>query len=174
MTFGTATFSKELLFGNTYRLNFFSGHCSCKDTVVVDLFQNTTYSRPFFWSCASFYLKRGVASSHSFLNYTGFFWRISLSHPFFHIGWFFNGVVAAIHSFKGYMEKIIFDSSFLSRTGHLLYLLCFWHVYIERSLLCDEINSSHSFFSMVASLYHRSPWNGPYVKDTVFISQHLL
>ena len=31
-----------------------------------------------------------------------------------------------------------------------------------------------SIFSMVMSLFHGSTWSNPYVKDTVFISQHLL
>ena len=31
-----------------------------------------------------------------------------------------------------------------------------------------------SIFSMVMSLFHGSTWSNPYVKDTVFISQHFL
>ena len=35
-------------------------------------------------------------------------------------GDFFNGVVAAIHSLRGYMEQIFFDSSDLLRTATFL------------------------------------------------------
>ena len=56
-------------------------------------FQNFTYSRLFF----------KVATDDSFVNHTGCFWRISLSHPFFYAGWFLGGAVAAIHSFRGYI-----------------------------------------------------------------------
>ena len=40
----------------------------------------------------------------------------SLSHPFYHLGWLLTGVVAAIHSFRGYIEQTIFDSSYLLRS----------------------------------------------------------
>ena len=33
---------------------------------------------------------------------------------------FFNGAIATIHSFKGYMDQIIFDSSYLIRPATFL------------------------------------------------------
>ena len=61
----------------------FEGLIFCKGNRVM-FFQNTTWSCPFF--SVSFYLKRGKVWSaiHSFKR-TGFFWMISLSHPFFHV-----------------------------------------------------------------------------------------
>ena len=41
-------------------------------------------------------------------------------HSFFHEGWFFTKAVAAMHSFRSYMEQIIFDSSCLLRTATFL------------------------------------------------------
>ena len=60
-----------------------------------------------------FYLKRKVGTGHSFFNRISFFSRISLNHPFFNAGLSFNRAVAAIHFFRGYMEQLIFDSSYL-------------------------------------------------------------
>ena len=57
---------------------------------------------------------------------------------------------------------------------HKWYILGFRHAYIERRLLCYDIISSHPFFLWLESLFHGSAWGNPYVKDTVFISQHLL
>ena len=45
----------------------------------------------------------------------------------------------------------------------------FTHVYIERSLLFDDINSTHPFF-MVYSLFQGSTWSDRYVKDTVYFT----
>ena len=39
---------------------------------------------------------------------------------FLHGGWFFTGVFAAMHSFRGYMEQIIFDRSYFVRTATFL------------------------------------------------------
>ena len=55
-----------------------------------------------------------------FFDRTDFFWRITLSHPFFYGGWHFTRVVAAMHSFRGYMKQIIFDSSCFLRTATFL------------------------------------------------------
>ena len=55
-----------------------------------------------------------------FFDRTDFFWRITLSHPFFYGGWHFTRVVAAMHSFRGYMKQIIFDSSYFLRTATFL------------------------------------------------------
>ena len=81
-------------------------------------FQNTTCSCPFFEIvCNNFIWREELRSTiHSFKR-TGFSWTISISHPFFSCKVnLFNGTVATILSFKGYMKQIIFDSSYLIRT----------------------------------------------------------
>ena len=92
---------------------------------------------------------------HSFKR-TGFFLRISLSHLFFHVGCFFHGEVAAIHSLRDYMEQIIFDSSYLLRTNafledipqtfNLLRQVCLFH------------NRSHPFFDVGYLLLPQKEW----------------
>ena len=119
VTFGTATFSKELLFHSTYSPKFLLWCCSFSQEILSKLsigsikfllrqyifFQNCTCNCPFLQLVVSFDLKRRIASGHSFFNRTGIFWRISSSHPFFHAGWFFNRAVAAIHSFRGILNR---------------------------------------------------------------------
>ena len=86
MAFGTATFSKELLFRSiSFSLSFLSGYRSFQkqlllgrstwsikffQMVILYFFQKTTWSRPFY-KVVSFYLKRGVAAGHYFLQTYG-------------------------------------------------------------------------------------------------------
>ena len=65
------------------------------------------------------------------------------SHPFDE--WPFSykiRAIAASHSFK----FTVFFKTWRYHKYYLWYLLSFRHVYIERSLLCDDINSNHTFF----------------------------
>ena len=59
------------------------------------------------------YLKRRILTGYSFFKHAGFVWRISLTHPLFQVKCFFNGAVGAMHSFRGYIEATVFDSSYL-------------------------------------------------------------
>ena len=52
-----------------------------------------------------------------------------------------SGVVAAIHSFRGYMEQMIFDSSYLLRSATFL-------VDVKGSLFNDS-NINHSSLEVV-------------------------
>ena len=81
MTFGTTTFSKELLFQSTYSLNFLSGNCSFWEQLLLKriYFKNQIFVKTIYMfskhhlepsileSSVSFYFKRGVATGHSFL-----------------------------------------------------------------------------------------------------------
>ena len=82
-------------------------------------FQKTTCSRQFFKVVFhSIWREELQTIIHSFKG-TSFFWRISLSHPFFHVGWFFDGAVV-INFFTGYMEHMVFYSRYLLRTATFL------------------------------------------------------
>ena len=69
----------------------------------------------------SFYLKRGVPADHSFFQTYWLILEDQLKQFIFSCRvTFFHGAVAAIHSFRGYMDQIIFDSSYLIRTTTFL------------------------------------------------------
>ena len=90
---------KSFPFGVVITWTFFSEYCSfweqlllrglfdvgnfCKDNVT---FSKLQLQASILWSSVSFYLTKGIATGHSFFNRTGFFWRISLNHSFFHVG----------------------------------------------------------------------------------------
>ena len=82
---------------------------------IKSKFIEFTSSRQFLQWCVLFYLKREVTTGHSFFNCTGISKRSSLSHHSIIQGDFFTGAVAAMHSFRDYIEQIIFDSSYLLR-----------------------------------------------------------
>ena len=68
---------------------------------------------------------------------------------------FFNGPVAAIHSVIGYIEQIIFDSSYLLKTA----------TYLEEHL-------RHSIFLRTVGLFHDSNCNHPSLEVVdLFLSQ---
>ena len=68
---------------------------------------------------------------------------------------FFNGPVAAIHSVIGYIEQIIFDSSYLLKTA----------TYLEEHL-------RHSIFLRTVDLFHDSNGNHPSLEVVdLFLSQ---
>ena len=68
---------------------------------------------------------------------------------------FFNGPVAAIHSVIGYIEQIIFDSSYLLKTA----------TYLEEHL-------RHSIFLRTVYLFHDSKCNHPSLEVVdLFLSQ---
>ena len=46
-------------------------------------------------------------------------------------------------------------------------------IYWKKSVIWQH-HFQASIFSMLVSLYHRSTWDNPYIKKTLFISQHLL
>ena len=56
---------------------------------TIYLFQNTTCRRLFLKVVCPFIWREEYRPAIYFFNVTGFFWRISLSHPFFHGGWYF-------------------------------------------------------------------------------------
>ena len=85
VTFGTGTFSKELFFRNTYSLN-------------VILLKERISDRSFILMTVLVSLGGSVSTIHSNTKRD-----------------LFNRAVAAIHSFRGHMEQIIFDSSQLLR-----------------------------------------------------------
>ena len=130
VTFGTTAFSKEWLLQGTYSLYFLLWNCSFWEQLLLKriylkqqifvktiyIFQNTTWSRPFFKVVCHFFQERSSDRPFFFFDRIDFFWRINLIHPIFHGGWFFTRAVAAMHSFRGYMEQIIFDSNCLLRT----------------------------------------------------------
>ena len=69
----------------------------------------------------SFAFKRGEATGHSFFLtvLASFGGSAGAIHSFMYVG-LFHGTVAAIHSFRGYMEQTIFDTSCLLRIATFL------------------------------------------------------
>ena len=78
------------------------------------------YSRPFFEVVYHFIWKKELLLANHSFKLTSLFWRISLSHVFFHVEHFFHEAAAAIRFLRGYMQPIIFDSSYLLRTATFL------------------------------------------------------
>ena len=183
MTFGTATFSEELLFRSTYSLNLLSGYCClfvffsgngycledlfeasnfCKENVFF--LQNTPWSRPFFKKLTSF---------------GGSAWAI---HSFM-VGDFFNGIVAVIHSFSGiYFDRRTcyhpLSNSFSNRSYN--YFLEYSQTSIFSTVLCIFLTFKFSaiqfgqrtFFRGVSE--HKSPWNKLLIEAAIFSEQHRL
>ena len=90
--------------------------------------------------------------------------------PFFHVGKFFNGSVAAIHSFGGHMEQIIFDSSYLLRAAPFLEDLR--HLTFLRAVyLFNHSNYSHPSFEVVYLFCHRKNGSHPSLKCTVYFDR---
>ena len=94
-------------------------------------------------------MKRGVATDHSFFDQTDFFWRITLSHPFFHGGWCFTGAVTVMHFFRGYTEPIIFDSSWLLRKATFLEDLIYAFDFLRAVYLFHHSSCHHPTFEVV-------------------------
>ena len=69
----------------TVKRIYLKGQTFCKGHIF---FSKDHFESSILWSSMPFYLKREVVAGHSFSQSSGFFWRISLSHPFFHVGWF--------------------------------------------------------------------------------------
>ena len=120
-------------------------------------FQNITWSPPFFKVVCRF-IWREEYSDGSFIfltvlaSFEGSAWAIH----FFMEGVFFNGAVTGMHSFRGYMEQITFDSSHLLRTfaRPILGILFF----IDRILISPLL------------LHPSIPWSGVFVFVTVKIA----
>ena len=103
LTFGTTTFSNELLFKSTYSLNFLSGNWTfweqqlkriyLKHQVIVKImyifFKTTPGVVHSFKVVCHFIFREEKRLAIHFFDRTDFFWRITLSHPFFHGGLFF-------------------------------------------------------------------------------------
>ena len=83
-------------------------------------FQNATFIRPYCKETCNFVWREELGLAIHSSKRTGLFLRISLSYHFFHVGFFFHGAVAAIHFLRGYMEQIIFGSSYLLSTPTFL------------------------------------------------------
>ena len=64
-------------------------------------------------------------------------------------GDFLNGVVAAIHSFRVYMEQIIFDSSYLLRPANFLEDLSYAFDFLRAVYLFNHSNCSHPSLEVV-------------------------
>ena len=98
-----------------------------------------------------------------------FFWRSSLSHPFFRVGSFFNGSVAVMHFFRGcYMEEIIFGSSYLLRTATFLKGLSYAYDFLREVYLFHHPNCSHLSFEATVFITERMVVIHS-LKGTVFI-----
>ena len=69
----------------TVKRIYLKGRTFCKGRIF---FLKDHFESSILWSSAPFYLKRKVVAGHSFSQSSGFFWRINLSHPFFHVRWF--------------------------------------------------------------------------------------
>ena len=94
---------------------------------------------------------RGVSTGHSFFKS---YWllledQLELSILLYKVI-FFNGAVAAIHSFRGYMEQIIFDSSnLLKPTAFLEDLSYAFHLFKNRLFIYYHSNCSHPSLDVV-------------------------
>ena len=110
-----------------------------------------------------------------FFDRTDFFWRITLSHPFFYGGWHFTRVVAAMHSFRGYMKQIIFDSSCFLRTATFLEDLFrdSRAVYLFHHSNCDhptlEVVYFFFFFSSILWMVLRVFWQENLQSSVVWV-----
>ena len=88
--------------------------------------------------------------------------------PFFH----YKRTVVAVYSFK---STVFLQNKSCSKKMSELLIISLWFqkcIYWKKSIILLH-QSQLSVFSMVVTLFHGSTWSGPYVKDTVFISQHL-
>ena len=73
-------------------------------------------------------------------------YRIRLSHPS-HAGQFLSRKVSFSHSFRGYMEQIILDTSYLLRTATLPHRPNSAMIPMKQVIcFCHRKSSSHSFF----------------------------
>ena len=107
--------------------------------------------------CNFFWREELQLAIHSFKR-TGFFLRISLSYLFFHVGYFFHGAVAAIRFLKGYMEQIIFDSSYLLRTTTFLENVAQNFNILRQVYLFLNFNCSHPSFDIGYLLLPLKEW----------------
>ena len=107
--------------------------------------------------CNFFWREELQLAIHSF-KCTGFFLRISLSYLFFHVGYFFHGVVAAIRFLRGYMEQIIFGSSYLLRTTTFLENVAQNFNILRQVYLFLNFNCSHPSFDIGYLLLSLKEW----------------
>ena len=70
-----------------------------------------------------------------------------------HAGWFFNGVIAAIHSFRGEMEQIIFGSSYSLRTATFFEDLSYTFDFFKVVYLFHHSNCCHLSLEVVVSVF---------------------
>ena len=101
--FETTFFSKELLFIVLITLIFFRGTVFLGTATVKRIYlKHQIFKKAIFFfkaplvivhslkKCVILFFIRSVASGHSFLNPTGFFWRIMSIHTLLHVGWLFK------------------------------------------------------------------------------------
>ena len=74
-----------------------------------------------------------------FFNWIGFFWNISLSHPFFHVRWFFNGGAAAIHFIQALFGKDNFWQQLLIKNSYFLEDLSYGFASFKGSLFISPL-----------------------------------
>ena len=81
-------------------------------------FRDADWSYPFFKVLHYFLWREQLQSAIHFFKCTGFFWRINLSHPFFHVEWFISGNSWSRVFFQRLYETADFRHQLLSKSSH--------------------------------------------------------
>ena len=81
-------------------------------------------------------------------------------------GWFFNSAVAAIHFFRGYMEQINFDSSYLLRAATFLEERSHAFHFFKDSLF---INCSHPSLEIVYMYLSQKEWQTSIIWNVLYL-----
>ena len=130
-----------------------------------------------------------ICSDLVFLRVLCFFSRSTCSHPFFHRYWvnlqvqlqpsirwitlfYYKRAIAATHSFK---FTVFLQNRNRSKEVLILIMIPPWfqaYVYWKKSVMWHHFQPT--ILSMIVSLFHGCTWSNPHVKETVYISQHLL
>ena len=103
--------------------------------------------------------------------------KSNCSHPFDELPFFYyKRVIAGTHSFKFtvFLQNRNWDTNNNYNTSMVYegYLLR-RHILKKRFVIWRH-HLQPSIFSMIVSLFYRSTWSNPHIKETVFISQYFL
>ena len=85
--------------------------------VFLNMEQKHDWSWPFFKILRYFLWREQLYPAIHCFKCTWFFWRIRLSHPFFHLKWFISGSSCSRVVFQSFYGTAIFDTSYLLRAA---------------------------------------------------------
>ena len=125
----------------------------------IDFFQNPISVVHFLKSCVVLFIGRSSELSLILLNCSGFSKRSSLSHPFYHLGWFLYQSGCSHPFFQGLDRTDNFWQLLLIKT--LINTTTYWllsYKTLRKVYLFNYSNCSHPSFEVAVYLFLSLKW----------------